>query len=136
MALVLMEQPASRTETLRARIDKMHGNKGVEIMVRMGAIMAAGILDAGGQNTTVALQSRTGVFRRTSVIGLALFAQYWYWHPLAYCLSLSLTPSAIVGVDASLEMPCDFSVISRCKPSTFAYPPPVAAEDKKSRDKV
>lgn len=102
----------------------------------MGAIMAAGILDAGGRNSTVALQSRTGAFRRTAVLGVALFAQYWFWHPLAYCLSMSLAPSAVIGLDASLQMPKDFAVVSRCKPSAFAYPAPVAAEDKKSRDKV
>lgn len=31
LAMVLMEQPASKTETLRAKIDKLHGNKGVEV---------------------------------------------------------------------------------------------------------
>ncbi|KAK2075592.1 hypothetical protein QBZ16_001700 [Prototheca wickerhamii] len=136
LALVLAGQPAWRAETLRARIDKMHANKGVEVLVRMGAIMAAGILDVGGRNSTVALQARTGAFRRTAVLGVALFAQYWFWHPLAYFLSVSLAPSAIIGLDASLQMPRDFAVVSRCKPSAFAYPAPVAAEDKKSRDKA
>lgn len=31
LALVLAGQPAWRAETLRARIDKMHANKGVEV---------------------------------------------------------------------------------------------------------
>lgn len=79
-------------------------------MVRMGAIMAAGILDAGGRNATLGLQSRTGPYRRTAVVGLALFLQYWYWHPLAYSLSLALQPTAIIGVDASLRAPADFKV--------------------------
>lgn len=48
-------------------------------MTRMGAVMAAGILDAGGRNATVGLRSRSGHFRRTAVLGLALFTQYWYW---------------------------------------------------------
>lgn len=46
-------------------------------MTRMGSIMAAGILDASGRNATVGLRSRSGYFRRTAVVGLALFTQYW-----------------------------------------------------------
>ena len=148
----------------------------LQIMSRMGAIMAAGILDAGGRNATVGLRSRSGHFRwasgagccvalgllavcqavavpaqpgptvplhlarslhapartmhcslpqlkdvppphtapparrRTAVIGLALFTQYWYWHPLSYCLSLAVQPTALIGVDASLCAPKAFQV--------------------------
>ncbi len=46
-------------------------------MAKMGSIMAAGILDAGGRNVTIGLRSRSGYFRRTSVVGLAVFTQYW-----------------------------------------------------------
>ena len=49
----------------------------VQVMCKMGAIMAAGIIDAGGRNVTVGLRSRSGYFRRTSVLGLAVFTQYW-----------------------------------------------------------
>ncbi len=48
-----------------------------QVMCKMGAIVAAGILDAGGRNATIGLRSRSGYFRRTSVVGLALFTQYW-----------------------------------------------------------
>ena len=51
-------------------------------MARMGSIMAAGVLDAGGRNATIGLRSSSGYFRRTSVIGLAVFTGYWYWYPL------------------------------------------------------
>ena len=34
-----------------------------QIMTRMGSIMAAGILDAGGRNATLGLRSRSGYFR-------------------------------------------------------------------------
>lgn len=45
----------------------------------MGAIMAAGIIDAGGRNVTVGLRSRSGYFRRTSLIGArrGWSAQQW-----------------------------------------------------------
>jgi 26S proteasome regulatory subunit N2 len=44
------------------------------------------------------------------VVGLALFTQYWYWHPLSYCLSLAVQPTALIGVDASLRAPKAFQV--------------------------
>lgn len=34
-----------------------------QVMTRMGAIMASGILDAGGRNATLGLRSRSGHFR-------------------------------------------------------------------------
>jgi hypothetical protein len=63
----------------RRRVAVMLGDKHEEVMCRMGAIMAAGLLDAGGRNVSLGLRSRSGYFRRTSVVGLAVFLQYWYW---------------------------------------------------------
>ena len=77
-------------------------------MTRMGAIMAAGLLDAGGRNMAISCRTRSGHYRRGAVVGLALFTQYWYWHPLAYCVSLALQPTAVIGVDATLRAPRDF----------------------------
>ncbi len=47
------------------------------------------------------------------MVGLALFTQYWYWYPLSYCLSLSLQPTALIGVDATLKAPKAFQVRGR-----------------------
>jgi len=136
MALVLVEQPEARQRMLRARIESLNGNRGAETMARMGAIMAAGILDAGGRNATLGLRSESGYFRRTAVVGLALFLQYWYWYPLSYTLSLALHPTALIGVDATLAAPKDFEARCNCRPSTFAYPPSVATGDKKAKAKL
>ena len=136
LALVMMEQPESRQKALRDRISSLHGNRGAEVMARMGSIMAAGILDAGGRNATVALRAQSGYFRRTAVIGMVLFVQYWYWHPLSYTISLALAPTALIGVDSTLAAPKDFVARCDCKPSAFAYPAPVPTEDKKSKEKV
>jgi 26S proteasome regulatory subunit N2 len=62
-------------------------------MHRMGAIMASGLLDAGGRNATMGLKSRSGYFRRTAVVGLAVFVQYW-WAPLGCCVLAILSASA------------------------------------------
>lgn len=136
MSLVMMEQHESRQKALRDRISSLHGNRGAETMARMGAIMAAGILDAGGRNATIGMRSNSGTFRRTSVIGMALFVQYWYWHPMSYTISLALAPTALIGVDSTLAAPKDFTARCDCKPSVFAYPAAVPTEDKKSKEKM
>ncbi|KAI8467935.1 MAG: 26S proteasome regulatory subunit [Monoraphidium minutum] len=135
LALVLLQQPEARVEGLRKRLAKAVGDKHEETMARMGAAVATGILDAGGRNVTVGLRSRSGYFRRTSVVGLALFTYHWYWHPVAHCLSLSFAPSALIGLDASLRTP-KVDVCIAARPSLFAYPPPLTVEASKEVAKV
>lgn len=77
MALVMLQQPESRLEKFRKRLDKSIKEKHEEVMAKMGSIIASGILDAGGRNVNIGLRSRAGNFRRTVVIGLAVFTQYW-----------------------------------------------------------
>lgn len=60
---------------------------------------------AGGRNVTVGLRSHSGYFRRTSVVALAIFSQYWYWYPLSYFLTLTLQPTALLGLNVELQMP-------------------------------
>jgi hypothetical protein len=67
----------AQVSAFRRRVERVVGDKHEEAMARMGAIMAAGLLDAGGRNATPALRSHSGYFRRTSVVALALFTQYW-----------------------------------------------------------
>eukprot|EP00951_Prasinocladus_malaysianus_P025143 scaffold219698_cov49-Prasinocladus_malaysianus.AAC.1 len=50
-------------------------DKHEEVMCKMGAILASGIIDAGGRNVTVGLRSRSGQFRMTSAVGLTMFLQ-------------------------------------------------------------
>lgn len=95
----------TQVSAFRKRLEKVVGDKHEEVMARMGAIMATGLLDAGGRNLTVGLRSASGYFRRTSVVGLMLFLQYWYWYPLSYCISLALQPSAVIALNADLKLP-------------------------------
>lgn len=136
LALVLCNQPAHRTKLLREKIDSLSGSKAAELLTRMGAIMAAGILDAGGRNSIVSPRSPDGHFKRTAIIGLALFTQHWYWYPLSYTLCLALSPAALIGVDGSLKVPLDFRAVCNAKASSFAPPPAVSVDDKKLKDKV
>ena len=52
-----------------------------------------------------------------------------YWYPLTYFLSLALQPTALIGLDSSLQMP-KLQVECSSKPSQFAYPTPVSVEKK------
>lgn len=75
MSLVLMQQPEARSGSFRKHLDKVINDKHEETMCKMGAILAAGILDGGGRNVTVNLRSRNGQFRITSAVGLCTFLQ-------------------------------------------------------------
>eukprot|EP00195_Chlamydomonas_chlamydogama_P008069 CAMPEP_0202901100 /NCGR_PEP_ID=MMETSP1392-20130828/13237_1 /ASSEMBLY_ACC=CAM_ASM_000868 /TAXON_ID=225041 /ORGANISM="Chlamydomonas chlamydogama, Strain SAG 11-48b" /LENGTH=1014 /DNA_ID=CAMNT_0049587599 /DNA_START=141 /DNA_END=3185 /DNA_ORIENTATION=+ len=135
MALVMVQQPESRLAPFRKRVEKFISDKHEEVMCKMGAIMCAGIIDSGGRNVNIGLRSRSGYFRRTSVIGLAVFTQYWYWYPLSYFLSLAFQPTAVIGVNAGLQMP-KFSMNCNCRPSLFAYPAPLTTEKKEEVSKL
>lgn len=58
-----------------------------DVMAKLGAILAQGILDAGGRNVTVALLSRTGHVNMAAVVGMLVFTQFWY---AAFCRPLSV----------------------------------------------
>lgn len=94
-------------------------------MSKMGAILACGILDAGGRNVGIRLQSRTGHDRVMAVVGMAVFSQFWYWYPLIYFISLSFVPTAFIGLNSELRMP-KFQFLSEASPQMFGYPPSTA----------
>lgn len=95
-------------------------------MCKMGAILAYGILDAGGRNVTITLRSRTVFDRMTAVVSMAVFTQYWYWYPLVFFLSLTFSPTAFIGLNKNLRVP-NFYFLMAAKESLFGYPPPVTA---------
>ncbi|KTF84366.1 hypothetical protein cypCar_00032373 [Cyprinus carpio] len=89
---------------------------------------------SGGRNVTISLQSRTGHTHMPSVVGLLVFTQFWFWFPLSHFLSLAFTPTAIIGLNKDLKMP-KVQYRSNCKPSTFAYPPPLEVPKEKEKEK-
>jgi 26S proteasome regulatory subunit N2 len=130
-AMVLQEESEARTpmvKSFRERVMADACDKYKPPMARMGAIMAAGILDAGGRNCVVSLTTPAGFTKPTAVIGMALFTQYWYWFPLVHCLSLATNPTALVAVapvkgkPGEFRLPTSFGLDCRCKPALFAYP--------------
>jgi len=107
-----------------------------DTMTKLGAILGAGILDAGGRNVTISLLSPAGHKRMAAIVGVAIFQQFWYWYPDVHFLSLAFTPTAVIGLNKKMEMPEPFTFISNAKPSEFAYPAEVklSQEEKKEND--
>ncbi|KDP39377.1 hypothetical protein JCGZ_01134 [Jatropha curcas] len=126
MAMVMVqmnEASDSRVGTFRRQLEKIILDKHEDTMSKMGAILASGILDAGGRNVTIRLLSKTKHDKVTAVVGLAVFSQFWYWYPLIYFISLSFSPTAFIGLNYDLKVP-KFEFISNAKPSLFEYPKP------------
>ena len=105
-----------------------------DTMTKLGAILAAGILDAGGRNVTISLMSPAGHKKMAAIVGLSMFPQFWYWYPLVHFISLAFSPTAVIGLNRNLQVPEPFHFVSSARPSLFAYPPPIElkkAEEKK-----
>ncbi|CAL5215275.1 unnamed protein product [Lathyrus oleraceus] len=126
MAMVMVqisEASDSRVGTFRRQLEKIILDKHEDTMSKMGAILASGILDAGGRNVTIRLLSKTKHDKITAVVGLAVFSQFWYWYPLIYFISLAFSPTALIGLNYDLKSP-KFEFLSHAKPSLFEYPKP------------
>ncbi|TRY84096.1 hypothetical protein DNTS_032945, partial [Danionella cerebrum] len=137
-ALIMIQQTevtCPKVNQFRQLYSKVINDKHDDVMAKFGAILAQGILDAGGRNVTISLQSRTGHTHMPSVVGLLVFTQFWFWFPLSHFLSLAFTPTAIIGLNKDLKMP-KVQYRSNCKPSTFAYPPPLEVPKEKEKEKV
>ena len=100
----------------------------------MGVIAACGIMNAGGRNCTVRLAARSGHNRMAAIVGMGLFAQFWYWFPLQHCLSLALTPASLIALDSELRAPTGFEFVSKAKPSEYGYPKPLELESDKPKE--
>lgn len=136
MAMVLMEESPAACPALEPFVKKLFEvveNKHQPTMAKMGAMLALGILNAGGRNVRIGLLSNAGFLKMASVIGLMLSLQYWYWYPLMHFMSLSFTPTALIGLDREMRMPVSFTATCNAKASLFAYLDPL--EEKKDEKK-
>lgn len=129
------DQTCPKTSFFRSLYSEVITNKHEDVMAKYGAILAQGIIDAGGRNVTVSLQSRTGHTNLQAVVGMLVFTQYWYWFPLAHCLSLAFTPTCVIGLNSFLKMP-KVDLKSSARPSLYAYPAPMEEKKTEEREKV
>ncbi|KAF4120387.1 26S proteasome regulatory subunit N2 [Geosmithia morbida] len=111
-----------KVSSFRKTLRKVVGDRHEDAMTKFGAALATGIIDAGGRNCTIGLQTQSGNLNMAGIVGMAVFTQYWYWFPFTHFLSLSFSPTAVIGLDHELDMP-DFKFHCSARPSLFDYPP-------------
>ncbi|KAK4141340.1 armadillo-type protein [Dichotomopilus funicola] len=125
LSMIMVQQNETmnpKVTAIRKTLKKVVGDRHEDAMTKFGAALALGILDAGGRNCTIGLQTQTGNLNMAGIVGMVVFTQYWYWFPFTHFLSLSFAPTSIIGLDHDLEMP---SIKFHCatRPSLFDYPP-------------
>ncbi|EEP77876.1 hypothetical protein UREG_02725 [Uncinocarpus reesii 1704] len=138
LAMVLVQQNEimnPKVGTIRKAMQKVISDRHEDAMAKFGCAVALGIIDAGGRNCTISLQTQTGNLNMPGIVGAAVFTQYWYWFPLTHFLSLSFTPTAVIGVDQKLEVPA-FKFHCNTRPSLFDYPPEQQVKADEAPEKV
>jgi len=137
-ALITIQQTEAicpKVKQIRETYTKVIADKHEDSIAKFGAILAQGIIDAGGRNATVSLQSRAGQNHMPSIVGIFVFSQFWYWFPLSHFLSLAFTPACIIGLNCNLKMP-KIQFCSNAKPSVYAYPEALQPPKKEEKEKV
>lgn len=139
LSMILIQQNekmSPRVKTARETFAHVISSKHEDPMVKFGAALAQGIIDAGGRNVTIALENpQTGSLNMKAIVGLVVFSQFWYWFPYTHFLSLSFSTTAVTGVNEDLKIP-QFDFVTTSKPSFFGYPPPVEEVVDKAPEKV
>ncbi|KZM19785.1 enzyme regulator [Ascochyta rabiei] len=138
LAMIMVQQNEAtnpKVASIRKQLTKIIGDRHEDAMAKMGCALALGIIDAGGRNCTIGLQTPTGNLNMAAIVGMAVFTQYWYWFPLTHFLSLSFTPTAIIGVDQDLQIP-SFKFHSNTRPSMFDYPPETEVKAEEAPEKI
>ncbi|KAK3940004.1 armadillo-type protein [Diplogelasinospora grovesii] len=125
LSMIMVQQNEAmnpKAAAIRKTLKKVVGDRHEDAMTKFGASLALGIIDAGGRNCTIGLQTQTGNLNMAGIVGMAVFTQYWYWFPFTHFLSLSFVPTSIIGLDHDLEIP-SFKFHCATRPSLFDYPP-------------
>jgi 26S proteasome regulatory subunit N2 len=138
LAMIMVQQNEAmnpKVVAIRKQLTKVIGDRHEDAMAKFGCALALGIIDAGGRNCTIGLQTPTGTLNMAAIVGMAVFTQYWYWFPLTHFLALSFTPTAVIGVDQELDIP-SFQFHSNTRPSMFDYPPEAEVKTEEAPEKI
>ncbi|KAI2622340.1 26S proteasome regulatory complex, non-ATPase subcomplex, Rpn2/Psmd1 subunit [Hypoxylon sp. NC1633] len=125
LAMIMIQQNEvmnPKVASIRKTLKKVVGDRHEDAMTKFGAALALGIIDAGGRNCTIGLQTQTGNLNMAGIVGMAVFTQYWYWFPFTHFLSLAFSPTSIIALDHELDI-IDTKFHCATKPSLFDYPP-------------
>lgn len=138
LSMIMVQQNEAmnpKVASIRKQLTKVVGDRHEDAMAKFGAALALGIIDAGGRNCTIGLQTPSGNLNMAAIVGMAVFTQYWYWFPLTHFLSLSFTPTAVIGLDQELDIP-SFKFHSNTRPSMFDYPPDAEVKAEEAPEKI
>ena len=138
LSMIMVQQNEAmnpKVGTVRKTLQKAIGDRHEDAMTKFGSAVSLGIIDAGGRNCTISLQTQTGNLNMAGIVGMVIFIQYWYWFPLTHFLSLSFTPTSVIGIDQDLEVP-SFKFHSATRPSLFDYPPEQETKVEDAPEKV
>lgn len=125
LAMVMMhhtEDRSPRSGEMRKTFESTWSAKLEDVITRFGAVVASGVMDAGGRNGVVALMSATGHPRMSAIVGLAMFTQFWYWYPLVHFIGLSVKPAALICLNQEVKMP-KMKVQCNASEELYAYVP-------------
>ncbi len=139
LSLIFMQQSefsAPLVKWFREKIAGIVKDNYPSTLTKLGAIMAAGIVDAGGRNCSISLSSRDGFIRPSACIGIALWTQHWYWYPMLHFLALAFAPSMLIGLNGDFQLPRSFSVFCAAPASNFAYPPRIQEKRETKKERV
>ena len=138
LSMIMVQQNEAmnpKVGTIRKTLQKAIGDRHEDAMTKFGSAVSLGIIDAGGRNSTISLQTQTGNLNMAAIVGMTVFTQYWYWFPLTHFLSLSFTPTSVIALDQDLEAP-SLKFHSATRPSLFDYPPEQEAKVEGAVEKV
>lgn len=125
LAMILMQVSEAQSDQVaptRKMFETVAGNKYEDAIARFGAILAQGLIDAGGRNAVITLAAPgSGHNSLFGICGMMMFCQFWYWYPSIAFVGLALQPTGIIGVDETLDTPA-FEFTSAAAPKLFAYP--------------
>jgi len=125
LALVYMhhtEERSPKSLEIRKLLEITRSAKLEEVVARFGAVVASGVIDAGGRNGKISFTSENGHPRMSAIVGIAMFTQFWYWYPLVHFIGLSIQPSALIAVNKDLKMP-KMKVMSNAPAGLYEYVP-------------
>jgi 26S proteasome regulatory subunit N2 len=109
-AMIYMQQSDTangrKVRAFRERLANIVSEKHQSTLTKMGAILSAGIIDAGGRNCSLKLGSRNGFTKMTSAVGMVLWLQHWHWYPMMHMFSLALTPTYTIGLNKVCTLRC------------------------------
>ena len=138
LSMIMVQQNEAmnpKVATIRKTLQKAIGDRHEDAMTKFGSAVSLGIIDAGGRNCSISLQTQTGNLNMAGIVGMAVFTQYWYWFPLTHFLSLSFNPTSMIAVDQNLDVPA-FNFHSATRPSLFDYPPDQETKVEDAPEKV